>query len=245
MMMCKDGEGSKSCDAYVRIVTGAPYPMMMLAFDWTLEDVRFCTPVTRFSILGVDPTFNLGAFDVTVTTYRHLLLTVPPHTSKHPVMIGPLFIHVKKDFSAYHFFASSLVSKCPELAGVRCYETDGEAALVNAFSAVFNQAIHLRYFLHFRENIDRKLQQFNVPASVLKEYKNMVALECTYFCQYSTTRCLLILILIPILLFPFSFSFVFSFPFSFSFSFLFSFPFSFSFVFSCLMLFYSDFSFSF
>ena len=81
---------------------------------------------------------------------------------------------MKKDFAAYHFFASSLVSKRSELSGLRCYGTDGEAALVNAFSAVFNQAIHLRCFLHFRENIERKLQQFNIPGLVIKEYKKDV-----------------------------------------------------------------------
>ena len=172
MMMCKEGEGGKSSNAFVRIVTGAPYPMMLLAFDWTLDDiVRFCTPVTGFSIMGIDPTFNLGTFDVTVTTYHHLLLTSQPNAIKHPVCIGPLFVHVKKDFSAYHFFASSLVGRRPALTGLRCYGTDGEAALVNAFTAVFPQAIHLRCFLHFRENIERKLQQLSISASVIKEYR--------------------------------------------------------------------------
>ena len=30
MMMCKEGEGGKSSNVFVRIVTGAPYPMMLL-----------------------------------------------------------------------------------------------------------------------------------------------------------------------------------------------------------------------
>ena len=105
MMMCKEGEGGKSSNAFVRIVTGAPYPMMLLAFDWTLDDiVRFCTPESGFSVMGIDPTFNLGAFDEAATTYCHSLLTVQPNACKHPVYIGPLFIHVNKDLS-YHFFA--------------------------------------------------------------------------------------------------------------------------------------------
>ena len=172
MMMCKEGEGSKSPNAFVRIVTGAPFPMMMLAFDWTLEDlVRFCTSSTSFSILGIDPTFSLGAFDVTVTTYRHLLLTAKDVAHKHPVLIGPLFVHVKKDFQAYHFFASSLVSKKPELAELKCFGTDGEAALVKAFSAVFTKALHLRCFLHFRQNIERRLQELGISSTVIKEYR--------------------------------------------------------------------------
>lgn len=34
----------------------------------------FCCDPFRFCTLGVDPTFNLGDFSVTVAVYRHLLL---------------------------------------------------------------------------------------------------------------------------------------------------------------------------
>ena len=63
---------------------------------WTLDDlVRFCMNGDEFYVLGFDLTFNLGPFDVTVTTYKQ--------AHRHPAMIGPLFIHVKKD---YRLFAS-------------------------------------------------------------------------------------------------------------------------------------------
>ena len=103
--MCKEGQGAGG-DNFIRMVNAAPFPMMLIAFDYTLDDlVRFCTSPTCFSILGVDPTFNLGDFDVTITTYRHLLLHPQGNPGgKSPVMIGPMFIHVRKDFSAYHFF---------------------------------------------------------------------------------------------------------------------------------------------
>ena len=82
----------------------------------------------------MDPTFSLGDFDETVTTYCHLLLKFG---GKHPLMIGPLFVHVNKDFSTYYFFPSSLVAKHQEFLHLMCFGSDGEAALVNAFSAVF------------------------------------------------------------------------------------------------------------
>ena len=47
---------------------------------------------------------------------------------RHLAMIGPLLIHVKKDYPGYHFFASALVSRCPDLATLYCFGTDGEAA---------------------------------------------------------------------------------------------------------------------
>ena len=72
MVMCKESEGKNAPEAFVRIVNAAPFPMMVLAFDWTLDDlVRFCTNASEFCVLGFDPTFNLGPFDVTVTTYQH------------------------------------------------------------------------------------------------------------------------------------------------------------------------------
>ena len=70
------GRGGERKDQFVRVVNAAPFPMMVLAYDYMLNDLeRFCTSQRRFSILGVDPTFSLGDFDVTVTTYHHLMLS--------------------------------------------------------------------------------------------------------------------------------------------------------------------------
>lgn len=92
MLMCKEGEGSKSQDPLVRL-SGAPEPMTVLSFDWLLHDIkRFCCG-DKHTILSVDPTFNLGDFDVTVTTLCNLML-VNSHGS-HPVMVGPMFISAR------------------------------------------------------------------------------------------------------------------------------------------------------
>ena len=172
MMMCKESEGRKNEDAFVRQVNAAPYPMMCLTFDWTLHDLaQFCTNPKNFSILGVDPTFDLGDFDVTVTTYRHLMLELKGSSDpKHPVFLGPLFVHLRKNFEAYHFFASTLVSKCPELRCIQCFGTDGEEALSKALSTVFPSAEHIRFFLHFRGNIESKLHSLHIPNVVMKEF---------------------------------------------------------------------------
>ena len=49
-------------------------PAIIVAVDRQLDDVRFCMDENLFGILTVNPTFNLGDFDVTITTYCHLLL---------------------------------------------------------------------------------------------------------------------------------------------------------------------------
>ena len=171
MIMCKEKEGKRAGETFVQILNAAPFPMMMLAFDYTLDDIaRFCTQSSEFSVLGVDPTFSLGAFDVTVTTYRHLLLRCKDNQQKAPTMIGPLFIHVRKTFETYHFFASSLVSKRPTLRNLRCFGTDGEEALSVALATVFPIANHLRCFLHFRGNIEKKLHELRFPAEIALKF---------------------------------------------------------------------------
>ena len=135
MVMCKESEGKKTGDHFVRIVTGAPEPILIVSFDWTLKDIeRFCTG-SEGTILSIDPTFNLGEFSVTVTSYKQLMLI--NSRGKHPVMIGPMFIHQRKEFKSYHFFASSLVGLNPALSNIRSFGTDGEKALSKAFTAVF------------------------------------------------------------------------------------------------------------
>ena len=81
--------------------------------------VRFCTNADEVCVLGFDPTFNLGPFDVTVTMYRH--------------------VAAKEELTSWassHDW-STPVSRCPDLANLCCFGTDGEAALVNALSTVY------------------------------------------------------------------------------------------------------------
>ena len=154
---------------FVRETRPSPEPAFVLARDRQLDDlVRFCTVAEGFSILTVDPTFNLGDFDVTPTTYRHCLLE-STRSGNSPVLIGPTMIHYRKTFHTYLFFASTLIGLRPELQGLRAFGTDGEKALVDAFSHEFRYAIHLTCFIHFRQNIKRKLQELQYPESAIKE----------------------------------------------------------------------------
>ena len=68
--------------------------------------ITFCTDPINFSVLGVDPTFNLGRFNVTVTTFRNLKV-VDKIAGHHPIMIGPLLLSQSKAFDAYNYFFSN------------------------------------------------------------------------------------------------------------------------------------------
>uniref|UniRef100_A0A1X7VMD7 Uncharacterized protein n=1 Tax=Amphimedon queenslandica TaxID=400682 RepID=A0A1X7VMD7_AMPQE len=59
MLQCKS-------NSFVQSVVAAPEPMAVLCTDQQLDDmVRFLTNPADFAIMGVDPTFNFGDFNVT------------------------------------------------------------------------------------------------------------------------------------------------------------------------------------
>ena len=151
---------------FIREVKTLREPGIVVAVDRQLDDlVRFCTNVDEFGILTVDPTFNLGAFDVTVTTYRHLMLKCR-RTKNYPAFIGPVLIHFKKSFSTYHFFSSTLVGLRPKLSCLKSFGTDGEIALYQAFKHSFPSATHLLCTIHARRNIKSKIQEMGISESV-------------------------------------------------------------------------------
>ena len=149
---------------FIREVKTLREPGIVVAVDRQLDDlVRFCTNENEFGILTVDPTFSLGAFDVTVTTYRHLMLKCR-RTNNYPAFIG--LIHFKKSFSTYHFFSSTLVGLRPKLSCLKSFGTDGEMALYQAFKHSFPSAVHLLCTIHARRNIKSKIQEMGISESV-------------------------------------------------------------------------------
>ena len=165
MFMCKE-----TMPGFVRKVMGAPDYMVVICDDRTLNNlVRFCANPHSPQILSVDPTFSLGKFDVTVTTYKHPL--VATSSTSNPTMLGPVLIHQRKKFQNYQFFASSLLGMRPSLKDLHAFGTDGETALVDAFCSVFPNALHLRCFLHFKDNMKNKLEhQMHFPQDISKDF---------------------------------------------------------------------------
>jgi len=168
MLQCKLTEGT--ADAFVRDVKAAPDPQCVLAFNWQIYDLaRFLTDNRKFSVLTADTTYNLGEFYVTPTTYKHLML-VDTTSKKHPTMAGPILVHQRKNFAAFNYFASTLVSCNKKLQGLLAYGTDGDEALIEGFSHNFPFATQLRCFLHLKRNIQSKLGDRALPASVSEEF---------------------------------------------------------------------------
>ena len=168
MLECKLAQGTASI--FVQDVKAAPHPMSVSCFGWQLQDmVRFLTSNHRFSVLTVDTTYKLGEFYVTPMTYQHLKLE-DIKTSKHPVMLGPILVHQKVDFSAFNYFASTLIGLQKELKNILAFGTDGDKALVEALSHNFSFAIQLRCFLHLKKNVEQKLKELGLPTQVAQEF---------------------------------------------------------------------------
>ncbi len=157
---------------FIRDVKAYPEPAIVLATEQQLHDLeRFCCNPLNFSVLTVDPTFSLGDFDITPTTYRHLLLR-SKRTDKPPVMLGPTLIHYRKTFSTYKFLASCMISLNRHLEGLRAFGTDGETPLIDAFAREFRCAVHVICFNHVRRNIKEKLHKLMIPDVVQSEILN-------------------------------------------------------------------------
>ena len=168
MLQCKLTDGTS--DAFVRDVKAAPHPQCVMAFDWQVNDlVRFLTDDRKFSVFTADTTYNVGEFYVTPTTYKHLML-VDITSKKNPTMAGPVLVHQRKNFATFNYFASTLVSFNKKLHGLLAFGTDGDEALIEAFSHNFPFAIQLRCFLHMKRNIQSKLGERGLLSSVSEEF---------------------------------------------------------------------------
>ena len=83
---CKRQHMSLGTDPFFSEVIGAPELQCVLGFDWQLEEMeQFCIDPLNFTIFSANPTFNLGKFNLTVTTCRHL--KVITHWDGHHPMI--------------------------------------------------------------------------------------------------------------------------------------------------------------
>ena len=123
--------------------------------------VRFSTCEGFRRPFSVDPTFNMGQFEVTPIVYHNLILT-SKRTNQHPVFLGPTMVHHKKDYGTYKILSSTCVSKCRGLSKARGFVTDGEAALKRAFEDELGDATVLRCFRPFEGNCKDRLRAIGI-----------------------------------------------------------------------------------
>ena len=152
---------------FIRHVSIDSSPSCVLTTDAQLANIqRFCNVPGEACVLGIDPTFNLGKFYVTVTTYTYLHVENRiSHLS--PTFFRPMFVHTEKTYEAYYHFFFTLLKLEPRIRDIIAVGTDGEQAIVKSLEALFpDSLIHLRCFVHMRDNIRRKLSDMLLPQSM-------------------------------------------------------------------------------
>lgn len=65
------------------------------------DEVKFCCNPDDFSVFGVDVTYDIGTFFVTLTTYKHLMLH-DKQSGAHPNTPGPMMIHTDEGSAPFH-----------------------------------------------------------------------------------------------------------------------------------------------
>lgn len=144
-------------EGFLREINFTDSPHAFLALEDQLDNVvRFCTSSSRFSVLGVDATFKLGDFFLTMTTFRNLMLR-SRRTGKHPVFLGPAIMHMSRKTEDYLMFTQALIRRRRALIDLKAYGTDNEDALRNAFRITFANSIGLLCRIHKKENIEHHL----------------------------------------------------------------------------------------
>ena len=97
-LVIKFKEHSGDPNQYIQAIHLVPDPTVVLFNTTQLDDIeQFCTRPGKTSVLGVDVTFNLGPFYVTLCTYQNFKIV--NKFGVHPIMIGPTLIHSSKDHS--------------------------------------------------------------------------------------------------------------------------------------------------
>ena len=155
---------------FIRSVNFESGPCCVLASDNQLQNVvRFCTNPRASSVFGIDPTFNLGKFYVTLTTFTYTQV-VNKTTSLSPTFLGPVFVHTEKNYESFFHFFSTLLKLESKFNDIIAVGTDGEVAIVQALKANFHgDTVYLRCFIHMRDCIRRKLKEFLIPEQDIEQ----------------------------------------------------------------------------
>ena len=158
-------------DAFLQEVRTAPELSTFLANYRQLEDIeKFCKNKLNGVVLGIDSTYNICNYYVTICTYKNALLEVTG-TDRSPVMIGHATTHAQKTFELYFTLSHNMLQHNRNIAQMKTFGTDAEVNNFQAFKACFPNADHLLCWIHSKDNVTRKLADLKLrfPKSYINE----------------------------------------------------------------------------
>lgn len=147
-----------------------PVDLFVLGTEVMCDDIgRFSCSDKLSHPISIDPTFNMGEYEVTPVVYKHLFLKTK-RQEESPVFLGPTMIHHKKNFDTYKVLSSTCVSNCKGLSQAKGYMTDGEEALDRAWKTELPKATHLRCIRHFEGNCKQKLRDIGITEAKKQKF---------------------------------------------------------------------------
>ena len=156
---------------FVRTVLTSPEKIVLLSSDNQLNDINpFCTNNARFCILGIDLTYNVGPCYLTVTTYRHLHFRT--NEGEHPVMIGPVLIHTRKEHSSYFHFPGLMLQAQPTLKNIKVVGSDSEKNVYLPFKNLMPDTYSLLSDIHLKGSLMGKGSKLNLNKEQTMEILN-------------------------------------------------------------------------
>ena len=159
---------------FIRTGKLAPEPSCVFATNRQLHDIaRFCCDPFQYSPLTIDPTFNLGPYNVTIVTYKHLILK-NRRDGSNPCLLGPVMIHSRKTRESYSQLCTTMRTLEPSLKNLLAFGTDEEKALIDAFESNFDSAVHVLCTRHLRQTFKTHFRRLGVSETIQQQMLNDV-----------------------------------------------------------------------
>lgn len=110
-----------------------------------------------------------GNFYVSYFTYRNLSLNLNG-TNEHPIFMGPLMVHLKRDFDCYFYFTEQIKYHSDlkfqglnySVLDIKLIITDDDESLKGALKKTFIKTDFLLSCNHIRKNIVKVLKEFEL-----------------------------------------------------------------------------------
>ena len=163
---CKDSEEK----FFHTLQVGLEVILVLTTKAQLVDVVKFCCNPDKYSIFGIDFTYDIGPFFVTTTTYRHLMLH-DIDSGTHPNFPGPMMIHTDEGALAFHYFVSTLKGLNRDIENILFIGCERQKAIVKGLS----QAKFLACAKHVQDNIKRKMSSLFIPDKVQTEFLNEIS----------------------------------------------------------------------
>ena len=149
-------------------------PAFVLYSDDQIADL---TSNSKDVIIGIDRTFNLGPYFLTVFSFKNQKV-IRRATQENPIFIGPMILHKKATYDVYHLFFAHIASKMGQTGHIALaidervdFGSDQEKSIVKAIDDVFPRANRFLCCLHLIKNFSRYVDGLALTKSEKKDLK--------------------------------------------------------------------------